>query len=73
MRKINSEQDVRKTERLKSKPIVSYKDHNFDINNYLIGDQIFEHEIPKCYQKVAKNPFREKWEKAIENELNSLE
>lgn len=72
LRKLNSMQDVRRSKRLQNKPIISYKDHDFDVNNYFISDKMINDEIPKCYQDVAKNVFRTKWEEAIKDELKSL-
>ena len=73
MGKFNVEQDVRKSKRLKDKPVISYKENEFETYNYFIGDQLFKDDIPKCYQDVAKNTFKTKWESAIKDELESLE
>ena len=73
LRKLNNMQDIRRSERLKSKPIKCYKDDNFEINNYLIGNQMFKIDIPKCYQEVTHSVSRLEWEKAIKDELKSLE
>lgn len=73
VRKRDKIQDVKRSERLKTKPSISYKDRDLEINSYnILNIQVLDEVIPTCYQEIAKNQNRVKWEKAVEEELNSL-
>lgn len=72
-RKIDKIQDVRRSERLKTKPSISYKDRDLEINNYnVLNIQTFSEEIPTCYQEIFNSKNKIEWENAITEELNSL-
>lgn len=46
-------QDVRRSDRLKTKPSISYKDRNLEINNYnVLNIQTLSEKNPSCYQDI---------------------
>lgn len=64
--------NVRRSERIKNLPIVSY-DENDDISaNYLLYAKSLVCNIPTCFKEIECRDDKLLWQKAIEEEINSL-
>lgn len=50
---------------------ISNQGCNKEINNYNV--YTLDDEIPTCFRDISKSQNKNKWEKAIEEELNSLD
>jgi hypothetical protein len=55
LRKKDKIQDVRRSERLRTKPSISYKSHDLEINNNILNIQDETNVIPTCYQDIVKS------------------
>ena len=62
--------DLRQSERIKLKPIVSYNEDS--IPDYLLCAQSIICSIPTSYQEIKNRDDRLQWEHAINDEINSL-
>ncbi|CAK9796153.1 Copia protein [Anthophora plagiata] len=63
--------EPRRSDRVKQRPPISYNesDTQYDL---LMCAQSFINEIPNSYEEIQKNENKLKWEKAINDELDSL-
>lgn len=60
----------RRSDRIKSQPIISYKENDGD--DYLLCAQSLVYEIPTSYQEIQNRDDRLQWEQAIEEEIDAL-
>ena len=75
--KLNNEQiemnsNVRRSNRFKNKPQISYDDSNTIYDHILYTAVSVANDIPKCFQKIKLRADKEKWELAVQDELSSL-
>lgn len=64
--------NLRRSARLKGKPIVSYNENDSILNNCYISAQSVIGDVPQSYAEVKNRDDRDQWEKAINDEYKSL-
>ena len=63
---------LRRSNRIKDIPRVSYNENEIDPDNYIMIAQSIICEVPHSYDEIRYRDDRNKWEQAIKKERNSL-
>lgn len=73
---VHNKPEIRRSERLSKLPKLSYDENvlnMYNLNTYMLSIDNASIAIPKCYKEIPNRHDRFEWEKAIEDELKSLQ
>ena len=70
---IEMSSNVKRSDRFKNKPRISYDDSNTIYDHMLYRAVSVANDIPKCFQEIKLRVDKEKWEQAVQDELSSLQ
>ena len=68
----SNSQELRRSNRIKGKPQISYEELDFHNDYIMLSAQSVDWDFPHSYYEIKNRRDREKWEKAINEELDAL-
>lgn len=69
---INIDDNLRRSNRIKDRPQISYNENDCIFDNIIYRAESFASDIPNSFQEIEFRDDREEWEKAVNDELESL-